>query len=665
MTDGDLDALAGHAGLLARYHDLSGVEHVASQETKRTLLTAMGLDAERPGEALRHRQAEEAERALPPAVVVRAGFSADVPVREGACGDGTEWRLAPDPRTAATLNGDRVRDGTIHLPALPVGLHLLVVRERHTLIVAAPDTAPDLAFRDLTPPCWGVTAALYGLRSDDNLGIGTYRDLGRAAAALGRQGADFIGINPVHALGAGSATISPYSPTHRGFLNTDHIAPEGEYAAGAAAAGLRVGERLDYAASRMLLDAALRAEHAVAAPADQRDFRAFLGRGGTALRDFATFEALSLLHGPDWRVWPEDLRHPTTSAVRRFAEESADEIEHHAYRQWRADRQLAEAQRAAKEAGMALGLYVDLAIGVRPDGAEVWAEPHAFARGVSLGTPPDQFNAQGQVWGLAPLSPLGLEADLYRPFVDTMRAVVSHAGIARIDHVLGFMRCFWVPEDGAPGAYVRYPSEVLLAIAKVEAFHANCLLVGEDLGVLPEGLRDRLAESRLYGCSVAQFERGADGDLLHPADFRPATVASFATHDTPTVRGFWRGWEIDRQEAFGQIDADTAAAMRQRRDWDRRRLHWLIDGASDDPPADLDIDHIARLHALLAQGAGELLAIQLDDVFARVEQPNFPGTVDEYPNWRLKCPATIGEFEDIPALEPVRRTVDSRRRRDR
>lgn len=658
MTDTALDALAAHAGIFDRYRDLAAIEHVTSPDTKRALLSAMGLETDDPGDTLRRLQSLEDARSLPAAIVVRAGEPTDLQVR----GADVEWRLAPDPRTAEPLHGGRSRDGVIGLPPLPIGLHLIIVREAHSLLVAAPEAAPDLAMRGLDAPRWGVTAALYGLRSDDNAGIGTYRDLGVAAEALGRQGADFLGINPVHALGAASGTTSPYSPTHRAFLNTDHIEPRH---LSAEAGELRSRALVDYPESRRLLDEALRRSYRSIDTVEAEDFRAFRARSGGALQDFATFEAMSLKHGADWRLWPDSLRHPTTSAVRRFAAENEDEIAYHAYLQWLAETQLAEAQRCAKGAGMALGLYVDLAIGVRPDGAEVWAEPNSFARGVSLGTPPDQFNAKGQVWGLAPMSPLGLQEDVFRPFVDTMRAVASHAGLARIDHILGFMRCFWVPEDGTPGTYVRYPTDILLAITKVEAFHAGCIMIGEDLGVLPEGLRDRLAEANLYGCSVAQFERGADGDLCHPSEYRTRALASFSTHDTPTVRGFWQGWEIERQLAFGQLDEAMAAQARQRRDWDRRRLHWLVDGASDEPPRDLDVDDIARFHAFLAEGASDLLAVQLDDVFGRVDQPNFPGTVDEYPNWRLKCPLGVGELDEIPALGPVRRTVDSRRMRDR
>jgi len=658
MSDAVLHDLAELVGILPRYRDLSAVEHVASVETKRALLGAMGIDADRPAEALAGLQAARSASFPLGAVVVPADEPSEVTVGDGEIA----WQVSPDPRTMARDVQGQSCEGRIALPPLPVGLHIITVADRRTLIVAAPATAPDLSALGLEAPRWGVTAALYGLRSETNGGIGTYRDLAAAAAALGWHGADFLGINPVHALGAAGGTISPYSPTHRAFLNTDHVAPRH---LGDAAAALRQAAYIDYPASRRVLDMALRAEFAALEPIEALDLRAFRERTGSALEDFATFEALSLTLGADWRAWPEDLRHPRAPAVGRFAAENAEEVAYHAFLQWRADTQLAEAQRVAVASGMALGLYADLAIGVRPDAAEIWAEPRAFARGVSLGTPPDQFNAQGQVWGLAPMSPLGLAEDLYRSFIDTIRAAVGHAGIARIDHVLGFMRCFWVPEDGAPGAYVRYPTDVLLAITKVEAAHAGCLVIGEDLGVLPEGLRERLAEARLYGCSVAQFERQEDGDLRHPREFRPHTLASFSTHDTPTARGFWRGWDIERQSEFGQLDDETAAAAQQRRDWDRRRLHWLVDGGTDAPATDLDPAAIARLHALIGDGASELVAVQLDDVLARLEQPNFPGTVDEYPNWRLKCPATIGELQNIPELEPVRRAVDTRRARDK
>jgi 4-alpha-glucanotransferase len=662
--DTALDRLAERVGIFSEYHDLSGTLHVAPEETKRALLDAMGLDPDDAVGELRRIEGEERRRRLPLALVLRAGE----PARVDVPGLDVDWRFAPDPRTNLGQLSGRSSGGAIDLPVLPVGLHLVIIGVEQTLIIAAPPTAPDLASKNLAAPRWGVTTALYGLTSDRNFGLGTYDDLAEAAEALAEHGADFLGVNPVHALGAASGNISPYSPTHRGFLNTDHIAPSDGWNDPAARA-LRDGSHADYAASRLLTLARLRDEFAdVMADQEQAGvFAAYRQAGGHALEDFAVFEVLSRIHGADWRRWPEDLQRPTSPTVRAFAVENARDVAFHAFLQWRADTQLGGAQQRARDAGMALGLYVDLAIGVRPDGAEVWAEPKAFARGVSLGTPPDQFNTQGQVWGLAPMSPIGLARDLYRPFVDTVRTVFRHAGLARIDHVLGFMRCFWVPESeayrGAPGAYVRYPWEILLAITKVEATHAGCLVIGEDLGVLPEGLREKLSEARLYGCSVAQFERDHEGQLRHPKDFRPATLASFGTHDTATLRGFWQGWEINRQQEFGQFDEDAKNRSQSDRYRDRWRLsHMLAGGDShEEPPGDLDAALINALHEMLGEAGSELIAVQLDDVCGRVEQANFPGTVSEYPNWRLKAPIPVASLRDLTALDGLDRVTRNRR----
>ncbi len=633
-----LDRLAGMAGILAEYLDLERVRHRAPPETKRALLDAMGLDGD---PAMRLAELEvETRRPIPRALAVQAATDAELSF----------------PGWVLRLESGESHAGHGPLPPLPLGLHTLEVADAEALLIAAPPQAPSPAETAARRRPWGLTAALYGLHSQRrDARLGDYVHLAEAAEWLTPLGADFLGLNPVHALGAASDAISPYSPSHRGFLNTLHIAVDGVAPHAPAA-----GELVDYAV-RADKDRALRQRFA-AFRDETGDFAAFRHRRGRALEDFALFEALSERYGEDWRAWPAGLGAPDAPDARRFAAENATAVAYHAWLQWLADAQLGAAQVRARAAGMSMGLYTDMAVGVRAGGAEVWANPDVFAHGVSLGAPPDHFNPHGQTWGLAPLSPLGLARAGYAPFVETVRAVLRHAGLARIDHVLGLARCFWVPETGeAPGAYVRYPLELLLAIVRLEATRLGCVVVGEDLGNVPEGLRDKLDAARLFGCTVMQFERDAAEALKSPHTHRANTLASFGTHDTPTLKGWWEERDIDWRLAFGQFDAGAAAAERAGRARDRARLMQLL--AEEDlwpaepAPESLTTPLAAALHALLARSAAELVAVQLDDALGVLDQPNFPGTIEEHPNWRRRCPQALERLADDPNLRRVAAAV--------
>lgn len=639
-----LDRLAEMAGILPEYLDLEQVRHRAPPETKRALLDAMGLDGD---PALRLAELEaETRRPIPRALAVQAATDAELSF----------------PGWVLRLESGESHAGHGRLPPLPLGLHTLEVADAEALLIAAPPQAPGPAETGGRRRPWGLTAALYGLHSHRrDARLGDYVHLAEAAERLAPLGADFLGLNPVHALGAASDAVSPYSPSHRGFLNTLHIAVDDDALRAPAA-----GELVDYTV-RADKDRALRRRFA-AFRDDTGDFAAFRRRRGRALEDFALFEALSERHGDDWRAWPSGLGAPDAPDARRFATENAEAVAYHAWLQWLADAQLGAAQVRARAAGMSMGLYTDMAVGVRPGGAEVWARPDVFAHGVSLGAPPDHFNPHGQTWGLAPLSPLGLARAGYAPFVETVRAVLRHAGLARIDHVLGLARCFWVPETGiAPGAYVRYPLELLLAIVRLEATRLGCVVVGEDLGNVPEGLRDKLDAARLFGCTVMQFERDAAEALKSPHAHRANTLASFGTHDTPTLKGWWEERDIDWRLTFGQFDADTAAAERAGRARDRARLMQLLaeeDLWPDEPaPESLAAPLAAALHALLARSAAELVAVQLDDALGVLEQPNFPGTTREHPNWRRRCPQPLERLADDPNLRRVAAAVARERSR--
>ena len=682
-NDPALGNLAEAMGILPRWRDLAGAEQVAGPDTQRALLAAMGVPAASEAEAresLAHHRAREAARRIPEEIVVTAATVARIPLECAA-----DWRIGFE--SGATQEGRGEREIVLTPPA---GLHRLTVGDDPCLVIAAPERAPAVGDLVDRGKAWGLSTALYGLRSNRNLGVGDYRDLAEAAKQTARLGANFIGINPVHARGTASDARSPYSPTCRIALEPVHIAPDAVPGfEGCAEARRLLGERaadpdaerardlLDYEAhersQRGVLEALFHATIEADGPA-AADLVTWREGPGRALEWFAVFEAVAGVHGPDWRVWPGALRAAGSPDVRRFASENAGSVRYHAWLQWLAGRQLAAAQAAARGAGMAFGLYLDLAVGVRPGGADTWAAPACFARDVSLGAPPDTFSPDGQTWNLAPFSPPDLRTSAYRPFVQMLRAAMDHAGIVRIDHVLGLARSFWVPESGAPGGYVSYPLESLLALVRIEATRAGCIVVGEDLGSVPQGLRRRLAGAGVLGCAVMHFETDAHG-FRPPRHYRPASIASAGTHDTPTLRGWWSGRDIELRHRLGRTTAaerESALAARAAQRGALCRLlveegHAPPDLDPAAPPFEADDATVIAVHALLAGAGSSLLSVQLDEALGVVEQQNLPGTVDEHPNWRRRYPVAVEALAGDPGLAAIASVVGSRGRsiRDR
>ncbi|MCY4220507.1 MAG: 4-alpha-glucanotransferase [Thiotrichales bacterium] len=680
--DDALGDLAAAMGVLPRWRDLEGTERVAGPETQQALLAAMGVSAAGEAEireALEALRAREAARRIPEEIVVTAGAGdARIPLEHPA-----DWRIALE--SGDTLEGRDAREIAL---ALPAGLHRLSVGDDVCLVIAAPERAPavgDVAGRSRA---WGLSAALYGLRSQRNLGVGDYRDLAEAAVQVARLGADFIGINPVHAHGTASDGFSPYSPTCRTALEPGHIAPDAvpgfapwaeihrrlkTNAAGPEAA--QAGDLLDYEAhgqrQHAILEALFRTTIEADGPATA-DLAAWRQGPGRGLEWFAVFEAIACDHGPDWRTWPAALRTADGPEVHRFAAAHAGSVRYHAWLQRLAARQLAAARAAATDAGMAFGLYLDLAAGVRPGGADTWASPACFAPGVSLGAPPDAFSPDGQNWNLAPFNPAGLRAAGYAPFVRMLRAAMTHAGIVRIDHVLGFDRSFWVPEGGAPGGYVRYPLAPLLGLVRIEAARAGCIVVGEDLGSVPPDLRRRLADAGLLGCAVMQFETDEHG-FRPPRHYRSASLVSAGTHDTPTLKGWWSGRDIELRHRLGRTtekERTAALAARATARGDLGRLlvkegHAAADLDPDATPPEADDAPVVAVHALLADADSALLAVLLDDALGVVEQQNLPGTVDEHPNWRRRYPVAVEALADDPGLAAIARVMGTHRGRAR
>ncbi len=650
-ADDALRSLAGHYGVHLGFHDLSGQEHSAAPDTLRALLGGMGIDASTPAaveDALKEVEARDADRLLPAEILMRAGQ----PLRQ-TVGRPCVWLILDE-------NGHEIASGTaenvIAFDAVPMGYFSLHAKGRdwqtETFVLSAPDHAPVIA--DLTGrgKGWGICGALYGLRSSHNGGLGRYTDLPGVVSALGEVGAQFFGLNPIHALGwTANEMLSPYSPTHRGFFSTDHIAP------GTGLGPTPTPEHINYPTARRRQRAALRAEYEgfdAAGKDAQRAFQAFRARGGAALDTFAQFEALSTKHGQDFRQWPARLRRPGPEAARA----AAGDVGFHQWLQWRAESQIDAAQSAALRAGMDFGLYLDLAVGARPGGAEAWMHRDTIATGVSIGAPPDHLNPEGQSWNLAAHGPARMKAAHYAPLRAMLRKLMAKAGILRVDHALGLLRSFWLPDDGSPGGYVSQPFDSLLAVIAIEAARANCLVVGEDLGLVPPGFREKLNGAGLLSYAVWQYETTAGGALVPPEALRPFALACFGTHDTPTLKGFWYGQDIAWWEKMGWLNTSAAAARHSER---ARQRNGLRTQCGLPPLA--SAERIAEaVQTRLATAPSALVALQLDDLLGELEAQNLPGTIDEHPNWRRRATVTVEALRDLPALKRLRDIIPADRR---
>ena len=642
-ADDALRKLAEISGVHLGFHDLNGHAHTASPDTLRALLGGMGIDtgsAAAVQDALRAATAREAEARLPSETIAKEGSQVTLMVSAPCV-----WILLDE--TVTEIQSGRA-DDKITLDPLPMGYFTLHVKGRdwqaESLILSVPGrapTVPDLTGREKG---WGVCGALYGLRSGHNGGLGSYDDLPGVVNTLATAGAQFLGLNPIHALGwAAEDMISPYSPTHRGFFSTDHIAPRAGLGA-TPKAGL-----IDYTTFRRRQRAALTAEFArfdVAPEADKRAFQRFRAKGAAALDKFAQFEALSARHGEDFRKWPASLQAPGPEAARA----AVDGVRFHQWLQWRAETQIDAAQASAHRAGMDFGLYLDLAVGARPGGAEVWMNRNTIASGVTIGAPPDHLNPEGQSWDLAAHAPAQLRAAHYRPLRAMLRKLMAKAGILRVDHALGLLRSFWIPEDGSPGGYVSQPFESLLAVISIEAARARCLVVGEDLGLVPAGFRERLNDAGLLSYAVWQYERDADGTLVAPETLRPFSLACFGTHDTPTLKGFWYGQDIASWQSMRWLTGDEARRRHDARSRQRARLRALCHL----PPLASPQRIAEEVQARLATAPSELVALQLDDLLGALEPQNLPGTVSEHPNWRRRLPVTAEALPQALSLERIR-----------
>jgi len=531
---------------------------------------------------------------------------------------------------------------------------------------------------------WGFAVQLYSVRSRGSWGHGDLRDLADLAAWSGRAlGADFVLINPLHA----AEPQAPISPSPYLAMTRRHLSPLylriediPEYARLSAGDRTRVealGEPLRAANRTTALidrDAVWTAKRAALeiiraaglSPERQAELDAFLARDADAVQDWATWCAIAEVHGPDWRTWPAALADPRSPEVTAQRRARADRVDFHAWLQWLTAEQAAAAQRAARQAGMSIGVINDLAVGAHPGGADAWARQDVIVTGVSVGAPPDEFNQRGQDWTLPPWHPGWLAAAAGRPLGELIAASTRHTGGLRIDHVMGLARLWWIPAGMTPGqgTYVRYDHELIGDVLCAEAARAHALAIGEDLGTVEPWLRDFLADRRVLGTSMLWFERRQDGSPRPPGEWRRGCLATVGTHDMPPAATFLTGEQVSIRAELGLLtepEADERAAARAELDGWLAMLarEGLLDGTGGPTgPAGVRPEEFTlALYRFLARTPALLIGVSLAEAVGGRLPQNLPGTVNEYPNWRIPLADGDGApvlLEDLPACDGVR-----------
>ena len=713
FNESALTQLAERLGIESEFVNAKGQTVRIAAETTRELLAVLGHDATEAAAALEQLDREEWLRPLPPILV--APDHAGPPTIElvlPADSETVTWHLTTEDGEQRSgrvefkhleliagrdLDGQSLERRRLVLEGnLPWGYHHLTMAPggASMTLVVTPGRCwlPDSLVAGQR--MWGIAAQLYLLRTETDWGIGDYTSLSELVTIAASNGAGVIGLNPLHAMFPDNPEhASPYSPASRlllNILNIDVMAiPElrdcPETRDLIASPAFR--QRIDACRAQSLIDYRTVAElkllaleslfnecHAAFAPSRADAFAAFRQELGAVLEQNCLFLALRehfAARDParaNWHDWPEEYQRPDSSAVRQFKRRNQHRLDFLAWLQWLADQQLGEAAAIAAEQGMDVGLYRDLALGADRAGAETWANAAAVVAGASIGVPPDIGNPAGQNWGLPPFHPAALRREAYRSFIELIRANMRHAGGLRIDHVMGLQHLYWVPEGKPPtdGAYVRYPTEDLIGILALESHRQRCLVVGEDLGTVPEGFREQMAAANILSYRVLFFEQeAATGVFMPPETYPRLALAVAGSHDLPTLRGWWEKRDLELKEQLSLFPhPDDAADHHRARERDRTRLlealrsEGLLD--SGEQPVRLS----EAVHAWLARTPSMLAMAQIDDLMGEAEPVNVPATSTEHPNWRRRLGMTLEELARRPGFNDIARTFNTERKSD-
>ena len=672
MSNEQLERLATEVGLSVQWVDANGRPQTVSPDVLRKVLAALGYPAD---------GSEAIDASLTKLNSSRHGTTAPplLTVDEGRNLDLSEWFAPSTPFILHLENGsslDARLTASAELPALaPPGYQQLEIDGQHLTIAVAPKHCYSTAMATETarPNVWGLTAQLYSLRREGDGGFGDTQALENLVRAAGERGADALGISPIHAMFANDPhRYSPYSPSSRLFLNALYASPGtilGERSWRQAIEDAGVAEefkRLEqmplvdwpaaatakWKALRHLYDSFSATTHPLF-----EDFSSFRHNGGEALENHCRFEALRAQSGSlgisdNWHEWPDELKDPRSEAIRRFAAEHGELIGFHAFAQWLIARGLERAQIAARSSGMRIGLIADLAVGADGAGSQAWSRQDELLSALTVGAPPDILNRAGQSWGISAFSPDGLRRNGFRAFIEMLRANFAHAGGLRIDHVMGLQRLWVIPMGSPPneGAYLNFPLDDMLRLLSLESVRHKAIVLGEDLGTVPEGLHEKLSEREILGMRVLLFEQ--DNAQFKPVeDWADDALATTSTHDLPTLAGWLSELDIEWNARLGQIDEQAERQWRDGRAREMDGLRQALAQHSDSLPTDSDdarqtIDASVRF---LGHTPAPLVLLPLEDALGIQEQANLPGTIDSHPNWRRRLPgdsSTLLDHED-------------------
>ena len=714
-TSDGLAKLAARCGIALEYEDIWKKCHTTSDRTRQALIAAMHFTSDVSSTvSLNEMEESEWRRLLPPVKVLCTSeipkIVLSLPVaftefqyhwiltsEEGRVTTGEFLPVQLSKLDGRRLDGEDFLRVELCIPLIETPGYYCFEIERHTFdaelqgemtLIVTPESCYQPKAVSGKDRVWGPTIQLYGLRSRRNWGIGDFSDLCTLVDFTADIGGGIVGVSPLHALFPDDpGRVSPYCPSNHCFLNTLYIDVEAvpEFVECEAARNLvtsdnfqaqlrrlRASEKVNYKdiseAKRLVLSLLYQhfCKHHIKKKSERAcSFKLFRDKGGDALEYHARFEALQdhfRQENPTiwgWPVWPEKYRQPKSQAVEEFATKHRFTVEFFIWMQWLADEQLEKVGQQSLRRGLGVGLYQDLAVGASSGGSEAWAWQDVLASGAYAGAPPDELNFLGQDWGLPPFVPHRLRDVAYMPFIEILRANMRYCGALRIDHVMALTRMFWVPAGLSTklGTYVSYPLEDMLGIVALESQRNHCLIIGEDLGTVPENFRPRLEAAGVFSYLPFLFERSEKGEFKSPSDYPCQALVAVSTHDLPTLRGFWEGNDLDVREALHLFSSEEQySRLIFKREQDRIQMLIALDkegllpkGASVDPASVSDITaiFITAVHTYLAKTKAKIMVVQPEDIFGVIYQANLPGSQDDqYPNWQRRLPLDIEDWQN-------------------